>query len=208
MQSVFSTGGVAGSHKTNLYYHWLRASYKSIDHTYPQWVSPECDVSSVFWRQTVTAPLPKGRTSKPINNSPCNIMISQAHIKYELGWKTEPKRVQLLHVPLHAAGFIKRSMWGEIKASVLGGISPCSRTAWTWLPVSLNTVQMHGWGRISPQTSDPRSCRLSTHRWNFLLYLFFFFTSILVKWYIQRLKHAFDRDEELIYGRTFITTHS
>lgn len=31
---------------------------------------------------------------------------------------------------------------------------------------------------------------------------------MLVKRYIQRLKYAFDKDEELIYGHTFIIAHS
>lgn len=43
---------------------------------------------------------------------------------------------------------------------------------------------------------------------SFSFCLFFFFTSMLVKRYIQRLKYAFDKDEELIYGHTFIIAHS
>lgn len=115
---------------------------------------------------------------------------------------------QLLYVPLHAAGFIKQSMWGEIKAPVLGDF-PLLAYCLNMTASVFEYIQMRGWRRISHQNSDPRSCLHSTHRWKFLLFLFlFFFTSMLVKWYIQRLKYAFDKDEELIYGHTFITSHS
>lgn len=71
---------------------------------------------------------PKGSTWKLINNSLCNITISQAHIKCKKWMKARAKAppTQLLYVPLHAAGFIKWSMWREIKVSVLGGFPHAS----------------------------------------------------------------------------------
>lgn len=50
-------------------------------------------------------------------------MISQAHIKCKKRMKARAKApsTRLLYMPLHAAGFIKWSMWRKIKVSVLGG---------------------------------------------------------------------------------------
>lgn len=153
----------------------------------------------------------RGRASKAINNSPSDIMIRQTHIKYRRGWKTEAKH---LHPSSCMCHYMQQSSLScvceERWRPLCWGISPCEHTVWTRPPVSLTTVQMHGWGRIftRPQIPDPVFFP-HTHRSSFsFLTLFFFFTSILVKRYIQRLKYAFDKNEELIYGRTFIIAHS
>lgn len=137
-------------------------------------------------------------------------MISQAHIKYEQRMKdrTKARPTQLLYVPLHAAGFIKQSMWGEIKASVLGDfplLAYClNMTAGVFEYCTNAWLRAYFSSDLRSQIPDP----VVFPHTDGTSFFIFFFTSILVKWYIQRLKHAFDRDEELIYGRTFITTPS
>lgn len=119
--------------------------------------------------------------------------------------RTKARPTQLLYVPLHAAGFIKQSMWGEIKASVLGDfplLAYCLN-----MTAGVFEYCTNAWLRAY-FSSDLRSQILSSFHTQMELPSLSFFTSILVKWYIQWLKHAFDRDEELIYGRTFITTPS
>lgn len=112
---------------------------------------------------------------------------------------------QLLYVPLHAAEFIKLSMWGEIKAPVLGDfplLAYCLN-----MTASVFECCTNAWLRAySHQASDPVFFpHTDGSSFSFCL---FFFTSMLVKRYIQRLKYAFDKDEELIYGHTFIIAHS
>jgi len=122
--------------------------------------------------------------------------------------KDKAPPIQLLYVPLLAAEFIKLSMWGEIKAPVLGDfplLAYCLN-----MTASVFEHSTNAWLRAySHQASDPISCRLSTHRWKFLLFFdfFFSFSSMLVKRYIQLWKYAFDRDEKLIYGFSSSLTH-
>lgn len=76
---------------------------------------------------------------------------------------------QLLYVPLHAAEFIKLSMWGEIKAPVLGDfplLAYCLN-----MTASVFEYSTNAWLRAY-FSSDLRS------------YVSIFFTSMLVKQYI------------------------
>lgn len=132
-----------------------------------------------------------------------NDLAGTHQIRTRMKDRTKARPTQLLYVPLHAAGFIKQSMWGEIKASVLGDfplLADCLN-----MTAGVFEYCTNAWLRAH-FSSDLRSQILSSFHTQ--VELPFFFTSILVKWYIEWLKHAFDRDEELIYGRTFITTHS
>lgn len=79
---------------------------------------------------------------------------------------------QLLYVPLHAAEFIKLSMWGEIKAPVLGDFPPASILSEHDCQCLWMLYKCMAEGVFS---SGLRSCLLSTHRWKFLLFLSFFF---------------------------------
>lgn len=66
------------------------------------------------------------------------------------------------------------------KGLCFGGISQCKHTAWTWPPVSLNAVRLHGWGHIPHHTLHPARF-FSTHG-SSLSVSVFYLTSLLVKY--------------------------
>lgn len=73
--------------------------------------------------------VPKGRTRKLINNSLSlqhNDLAGTHQMQKWMKARVKAPPTQRLYVPLHAAGFIKWSMWREIKVSVLGGFPHAS----------------------------------------------------------------------------------
>lgn len=139
----------------------------------------------------------------------CNDLAGAHQIQTWMKDGASEPPTRLLYVPLHAAEFIKLSMWGEIKAPVLGDfplLAYCLN-----MTASLFEYCANAWlGAYF--SSGLRSQILSFFHTQMevpsLSVFFFYFTSMLVKRYIQRLKYAFDKDEELIYGHTFIIAHS
>lgn len=115
---------------------------------------------------------PKGRTSN--KQLSLQYLAGTHQIQTRMKDRGKAPPTQLLYVPLHAAEFIKLSMWGEIKAAALGGfplLAYCLN-----MTASVFEYCTDAWLRaFSHHASDPRSCLLSTHRLKFLFFLSLFF---------------------------------